>query len=410
MWGDIMHFPLEAQELILKHAEEVGYEIVPVSESLGRVAYENVFSNRMLPPMDSSAMDGYVIRWVDYEKGIRDFRVNGLIKAGDDVSKYEIGEGECYKIMTGGFIPKGGDSVAEIEITDKGAHRVHIDGKMKYGNHIRKAGEDIKIGDEIGVKGKQITPFILARLLSAGVTYIKVARRLRIGMLSTGGELIFPTDSSFPEKTIDSNAFFARGYLKNYGVDIEYLGIFKDDDESLKVFLQNIDKKYDIIVSSAGISSGDYDVVGSVADDLGVKWVIRGVKQKPGKPFSFGFIKDVPFFALPGNPISSAFCVFFYLVPFVRKLMGFESVLPKSVDAILKGKMKKRNNRVHFNRVVLRFEDNRFVAYPFESQDSHMLSSISESNGFCMIPSEMVGEIEEGTMLKVYPYNYESMF
>lgn len=404
-----MHFPFEAQELILKYAVKVGYEIIPVSESLGRVAYENVFSNRKLPSMDNSAMDGYVIRWSDYERGVRNYRVNGVIKAGDNVSKLKVGEGECYKIMTGGFIPEGGDSIAEIEITDGGAYQVHIEGKMKLGNHIRRAGEDINIGDEIKIKGKIITPFILSRLLSAGITYIKVARRLRVGMLSTGGELIYPTDSSYPEKTVDSNAFFARSFLKNLGVDIEYLGIFRDDDEDLKNFLKNIDKKFDILVSSAGISSGDYDVVGNVAEDIGVKWIIRGVKQKPGKPFSFGFINDIPFFALPGNPVSSAFCVFFYLVPFIKKLYGAEDILPRSVDAILKGKMKKRNNRVHFNRVFLKYEDSRFVAYPFENQDSHLIGSIAESNGFCMIPSDMTGEIEDGTLLKVFPYDFSTI-
>ncbi|MGB9731827.1 MULTISPECIES: molybdopterin molybdotransferase MoeA [Calditerrivibrio] len=404
-----MHFPLEAQTLILQYADKVGYEIVPSTEALGRIAYEKVYSNRKLPPKDNSAMDGYVIRWEDYNNGIREFRVNGVIKAGDDVSGYHVGKGECYKIMTGGFIPSGGDSVAEIEITNEGSYKVHIDGKMKYGNHIRKAGEDVDVGDEIDIEGKEITPFILSRLLSAGITYIKVSRRLRVGIFSTGGELTFPTDAAYPEKTIDSNGFFARGFLKNFGVDVEYLGIFKDDNEDLKNFLKRIDKKYDIIVSSAGISSGDYDVVGNVSEELGVKWLIRGIKQKPGKPFSFGFINELPFFALPGNPVSSAFCVFFYLVPFIKKMYGVKDVLPKSVDAYLKGRMKKRNDRVHFNRVLLRYEDGRFVAYPFDNQDSHLIASIAESNGFCMIPSEMVGEIEEGVLLKVYPYDFKTI-
>ncbi|MCX8083466.1 MAG: molybdopterin molybdotransferase MoeA [Calditerrivibrio sp.] len=405
-----MYFPLEAQDIILQQAKMVGYEIVHISNALGRIAFEDVFSNRRLPAMDNSAMDGYVFRWCDYEKGMREFRVNGVIKAGDDVSHYLVGEGECYKIMTGAFIPKGGDTVAEIEVTDGGVHRVRIEGKVKCNNHIRKAGEDIELGQKISIKGRKITPYILARLISAGITYLKVYRKLRIGVLSTGGELIFPTDSAQMEKTIDSNAFFVGSLLKEMNIDIEYLGIFKDDNEELKRFLTQIDTKYDLIISSAGISSGDFDVVGNISEEIGVKWIIRGVKQKPGKPFSFGYIKDIPLFALPGNPVSSAFCLFFYVIPYIKKVLGSNEYKLKSLEAILKGKIKKRNDRVHFNRVVIKYEKDMFYAYPFESQDSHMISSISESNGFCMIPSEMVGEICDGTILRVYPYNFEAMF
>ncbi|MCA1928160.1 MAG: molybdopterin molybdotransferase MoeA [Calditerrivibrio sp.] len=405
-----MKGPIESQEIVLSFASPVGYEIVSVLESVGRIAYENVVSNRNLPPNNNSAMDGYVIRWPDFESGVRVFEMKGVIKAGDDVSKIKIGKNECYKIMTGGFIPEGGDAVAEIEICNEDNGYVTIDGKMKYFNHIRNAGEDIKIGDTIDIKGREITPFILARLISAGVTFVKVARRIRVGVISTGGELIYPSDSSFGDKTVDSNGFFARSFLKKLGVEIEYLGIFRDDDDDLAEFLKNIDDKYDIFLSSAGISSGDYDVVGNVAEEIGVEWKIRGVKQKPGKPFSFGILKGIPFFALPGNPVSSAFCVFFYVEPFIKKMFGCSDFLPKFVEAELKGKMKKGNNRVHFNRVVLKYVEGKFVAYPFGAQDSHIIGSIMESNGFCMLPSDLIGEIGEGVKLKVFPYEYRSIF
>ncbi|MEF3254268.1 MAG: molybdopterin molybdotransferase MoeA [Deferribacterales bacterium] len=405
-----MKYPLEVQKIILNEANPVGYEIVSVMESLGRVAYEDVFSNRNLPPKNNSAMDGYVIRWTDYEKGTRRFKIKGVIIAGDDVTSLKIGENECYKIMTGGFIPDGGDAVAEIEICKELDGYVEIDGKMKHLNHIRNAGEDVSVGSRINIKGLEITPFILARLVSAGVTFIKVARRLRIGVISTGSELIYPTDSAYPEKTIDSNGLFAKSYFKRLNIDLEYLGIFRDDDDKLEHFIKHMDNKYDIIISSAGISAGDYDIMSNIASKVGVDWKIKGVKQKPGKPFSFGFLKGIPFFALPGNPVSSAFCIFFYLEPFIKKVLGMNNCLPKAINATLKGKMKKRNDRVHFNRVILRYEYDRFVAYPFENQDSHVIGSIKESNGFCMLPSEMLGEIEEGTILTVYPYEFRTIF
>lgn len=405
-----MKGPIESQEIILSFASPVGYEIVSVLESVGRIAYEDVTSNRNLPPKNNSAMDGYVIRWSDFDSGVRTFKVKGVIKAGDDVSKLHVDKNECYKIMTGGFIPEDGDAVAEIEICKEDSGYVTVDGKMKYFNHIRNAGEDIKIGDKIDIKGREITPFILTRLISAGVTFLKVSRRLRVGVLSTGGELIYPSDSSSGDKTVDSNGFFARSFLKKIGIEIEYLGIFKDDESDLAEFLRNLDDKYDILLSSAGISSGDYDIVGNVAEEIGVEWKIRGVKQKPGKPFSFGILKGVPFFALPGNPVSSAFCIFFYVEPFIKKMLGYLDFLPKFVEAELKGKMKKRNDRVHFNRVTLKYVDGKFIAYPFGTQDSHMIGSIMESNGFCMLPPDLIGEIGDGIKLKVFPYEYRSIF
>lgn len=405
-----MRGPIESRQVILNYAKRVNYEVVGTTEACGRVAVEDAVSNRDLPAMDNSAMDGYVIRWADYEKGIRQFHVKGTIKAGDDVTNLSIGENECYKIMTGAFIPPGGDTVAEFEICEEADEYITINGKMKFSNHIRKAGEDIKKGDVIAISGKVITPFILARLVSAGVTFLKVARKLKVGIISTGSELVYPTDTSYPEKTIDSNGIFAKWFLKNFSVEVDYLGIFKDDDDSLCNFLKDLDGKYDILLSSAGISTGDYDVVANIAKEVGIEWIVRGVKQKPGKPLSFGLLKNTPFFAMPGNPVSSMFCLCFYVEPFIKKMLGYKEIFTACIEAELKGKMKKRNDRVHFNRVILKFEDGKFVAYPFESQDSHLIGSVVQSNAFCMLPSELIGDITEGTKLKVFPYEYESIF
>ncbi|KAA0259204.1 molybdopterin molybdotransferase MoeA [Deferribacter autotrophicus] len=402
--------PFDALDLILSNVEEVGYEVIPVFDAMNRVAYENVKSKVNLPGFDNSAMDGFAFKYEDLEKCNGKFQIQGTISAGD-FNDYKIeNDCECYRIMTGAKVPEGADTVVEFEKVDEKDGFIILQDEIKRGKNVRKIGEDIKVGDEIDIKGKFLKSWDISRLISCGIFNVKVYRRLKVAVVATGDELLVPGEIPNSEKIYDANSYNIKLLLQNYGIDASYFGVAKDDsDEFLKLFDQF--KDYDAVISSAGISFGDFDVVTNAFEKRGTKWLFKNVKQKPGKPFSFALIDGkIPFFALPGNPVSAFFCTFFYVLPVLRKMLGFKKYTNSFVYAKLMGNMTKKNKRFHFNRVSVKLNDGEFLAFPFRTQDSHVISSIFFGNAFAVIEDERVGEIPAGERLKCYLYDHESIF
>lgn len=394
--------PNEALEIILKDVKTVDTEVTDIFQALNRVIREKVVCNRFLPPCDNSAMDGYAVKYEDIKEIPAKLKETGILAAGDE-KNFILSSGECCRIMTGAFIPEGADTVVEFEATEEKDGYIHILKEKKKGANIRKKGEDIAVGDEIDFTGKKLDVFRQSRLVSTGNLFVRVSRKLRVAVMSTGDELDYP-DSSNPYATIDNNSFFIKYFLEQEGVQADYFGISKDENEELlKKF--EIAKSYDLIITSAGISNGDFDVVSNSADEAGIKWLFTSVNQKPGKPFSFGFLNDeIPVVSLPGNPVSSSFCTFFYVLPLVRKMLGIKDYHNEFYEAETTNEMNKRNNRYHFNRGFLKYENGKFLVEPYFTQDSHIIKSIAESNCFIMIPGELKGIIPAGTKLKVFKY------
>ncbi len=401
--------PFEALSIILKTVKPTSAEVVSVFESSGRVMASPLKSLLDLPPQDNAAMDGYALKHSDIEEIPVRLKVKGTIKAGDDVEGLSVESGTCYRIMTGAFIPGGADVVVEFEATKQEGSEVEIlKKKPKYAN-IRFRGEDIKKGETIDFTGEVINPYRLARIVSTGNIYLSVHRKPSVCIVSTGNELAYPGKHS-KHSTIDSNSFFLRSLLKQeFDIDASHLGIVPDDEEMLKKTLESA-TEYDIILTTAGISFGDFDVVTNVEKEMGIKWEFKYVKQKPGKPFAFGKLRDSFIFSFPGNPVSTAFCSFFYLIPALKKMMGYRHYMHTSIDAILTRDTQKRNDRAHFNRVKVEFKDNQFYATPFETQGSNIIESIAHCNGFAMIESQRTGTIPRGSRVKVFMYDFSSIF
>lgn len=402
--------PFDALELILSNVKEVGFEYIPVFDALNRVGFENVKSKVNLPSFNNSAMDGYAIKFEALENYPNALKIIGTIKAGD-MKEYNLTDSQtCYKIMTGAKLPEGADTVVEYEKTENPEPDIcKIVGNVKPGANIRKIGEDIKAGEIIEIKGKKLKPWDISRLISCGLTNIKVYRKLRVAVLATGDELIMPGEQ-LKEGVYDSNSFAIKNLLLSNNIDVSYLGISKDNTEDFEKIFESF-SNYDAIISSAGISFGDYDVVTNVFKEKGIEWIFKNVKQKPGKPFSFALLNDgTPYFALPGNPVSSFFCTFFYILPALRKMMGDNNFKNKSIYATLAGDMLKKNNRFHFNRVTVKYSNESFIAIPFKTQDSHIISSLFYGNAFAVIEDERTGVIKTGEKVKCYIYDYDSVF
>lgn len=398
----------KAVEIVLDNINVIGTERVSIYEAVGRIIGEKVVSRRNLPPYDTSAMDGYAIKSEDTKNGNTTLKVKGTIAAGDDVKNLSINSGEAYRIMTGAFVPNGADSVIQHELTDNGKEVVNIKDPVKLGFSIRLKGEDLKVGDVIDRVGERFTEYHLGRYVSAGVFYTSVYQKPRVALISTGSEIADPSEQDNPDKIFDSNSQMAKAFLEKIGADVTYIGVLVDDKDLLVNTLKSL-KNYDLIITSAGISVGDFDYMNLASEELGIKWLFHEVNQKPGKHMSFGFMDGTPIFALPGNPVSAIFCNYFYVKPAIQKMIGMKDYRNKPVKVQLGSTVVKKKGRVQFDRVKIQVEDGVMKAYPFTSQDSHIIESLVAANAYAKFDNNMVGELPVGMELYAYIFNPEQV-
>lgn len=398
----------EAVEIVLKHIEPISTERISVFDAVGRVSAESVVSRRNLPPYDTSAMDGYAIKAEDTANGSASLKVKGVIAAGDSVAGLSINNGECYRIMTGAFLPAGTDSVIQHELTDNGIEIVNINQQVKYGFCVRLKGEDLHEGSLIDRVGERFTAYHIGRYVSAGVFYTSVYRKPRIALISSGNEIADPAVQDDPDKIFDSNSQMAKIFFQQLGAEVSYIGVVPDDKKALLDTFKSL-KNFDMIVTSAGISVGDFDYMNLIADQLGIKWLFSKINQKPGQHMAFGFKGDTPVFACPGNPVSAMFCNFFYTKPALLKMMGLKEYKNKPVKVVLAQDVTKKKGRVQFDRVKVVVENGVMKAYPFVTQDSHIIESLVSANAYAKFTNEMIGTIKAGTELYAYVFNAEQV-
>lgn len=399
----------DAVEKVLENIKPLGLERISIYEAIGRIIGGACVSKRDLPPFNVSAMDGYAIKSSDTVSGKAKLKVKGVIPAGSDISGLTMEKGECYRIMTGAFVPDSADSVIQHELTDNGTDEVNIMQAVKEGFCIRYKGEDLKRGDTIDRTGEIFTPYHLGRFVSAGVFYISVYRKPRIALISTGNEVTDPYNQDAPDKIFDSNSPMGKALFESAGADVSYIGVVPDDKDAIADTFKNL-KNFDMIVTSAGISAGDFDYMNLMADELGIKWRFDTINQKPGKHMSFGTIGGTPLFACPGNPVSAMFCYYFYVKPAIRKMTGMKDYRNKAVKVLLGEKVVNKKGRVQFDRVRIDCDNGILKAYPFASQDSHIIESLVSANAYAKFDNDMIGTLEEGTELDAYIFNAEQVF
>ncbi len=399
----------DAVNIVLDNIKPLGMERISIFESLNRVIGEEIISRRNLPPYDTSAMDGYAIKAEDTKNNGCTLKVKGVIAAGDNVSGLSINNGECYRIMTGAFLPMGADSVIQHELTDNGKETVNIGQEVKHGFCVRYKGEDLKTGDIINRIGERFSPYHIGRYISAGIFYTSVYRKPRIALISTGNEIADPSIQDKPDMIFDSNSQMASQFFTQLGADVSYIGVVEDSAEAILNTFKTL-KNYDMIVTSAGISAGDFDYMNLIADELGIKWLFSRINQKPGQHMSFGFMGETPVFACPGNPVSAMFCNFYYVKPALQKMMGLKEYRNKPVSVILGADVIKKKGRVQFDRVKVVIENGKLKAYPFTTQDSHIIESLVSANAYAKFTNEMVGTVAQGTELDAYIFNAEQVF
>jgi molybdopterin molybdotransferase len=378
----------EARDIVLGQVPILGTEKVDLFFALGRVLAEDISAPYDVPPYDNSAMDGYAVRAEDVRHASKEnpvvLEVIEDLPAGH-VSKHRVKAQQAIRIMTGAPIPEGTNSIVRVEDTEQAeGNKVRIFKAVPPHYDMRLAGEDISKGEKILQKGKLIRPAEVGLLASIGKSHIQVYQRAQVAILSTGDELVDIDEALQPGKIISSNSYsLAALVLETEAIPIQ-LGIARDSKEDLEAkFAAGL--RADIIISSGGVSVGDYDLVKDILRGSGSEMQFWKVCMKPGKPQAFGTIQGKPTFGLPGNPVSSMVSYEIFVRPALLKMMGHTHIYRAVVSATIEEEMKKTDERKHFVRVVLRNENGKYLASSTGAQGSGILSSMSKANGLAII-------------------------
>jgi molybdopterin molybdotransferase len=380
----------EALDKVLSHIQPLGSERVSILEALGRVCAEDILANRDIPSFDNAGMDGYAVRSEDIQNASAEHPVQ--LEVIEDlpagfIPRKRVERGNGTRIMTGALIPEGADAVVPVEESKKEGNFVSIFMSSLPGEYIRKAGEDVKKGECIISAGDLINPAEIGMLASLGRSFVAVYQRATVAILCTGEELVDVDGDLDGTKIVSSNSYSLAAQVKDCGAIPIQLGIARDRKEEIEEkLLQGI--RADVLVSSAGVSVGDYDFVKDVLNDIGVEIVFWKVAMKPGMPVVFGTVQGKPVFGLPGNPVSSMVSFEQFVRPSLLKMMGHRPLFRPVIDAILKEDIQKRPGRRHFMRAFVSLEKGQYFVTPTGAQGSGILKSMVKANGLMVIPED----------------------
>lgn len=396
----------EALSTILNEIRPLGLESTDILGALGRVLGSDVRAERSNPPWDNSAMDGYALRHADISGASAQtpvtLKVIYDLPAGQ-VPEGPVGRGEAVRIMTGAPVPDGADAVVMVEKTVPCEGGVIMSEPAKAGENIRKAGEDFRPGDTVISAGSLIRPAEAGMLATIGAPFVSVYRRPRVAVLSTGDELCDVSEVPPPGKISNSNGYALSALVIEAGATPVNLGIARDTRESLREKLVSA-MACDCIISSGGVSVGDYDFVKDVLSEMGSSMKFWKVAMKPGKPLAFGVIGGKPAFGLPGNPISSMVAFEQFVRPSLLKMAGHTRILRRTFAALLTADIRIKPGRMNFLRAELQMREGGFEVAPLDGQGSGMISTMVRANSFIVVPKDSAG-FKKGGTVNVQPFD-----
>ena len=376
-------------------------ELVPIPSALHRVLAEDVRAAIDVPPTDNSAVDGYAVSSADIpQTGRRPLEVIADLHAGS-VFEGALRSGQALRIMTGAPMPAGADTVYPQEVVERDGARVGVP-PIARGANVRYRGEDVRAGAVILPAGSVLRPQELGVAASLGFPQLLVRQRPRVALLSTGDEVAEPGDERKPGQIYDSNRFSLRGLTEAAGGAVTDYGIVPDRFDELHARLLEAAARADIVLTSGGVSVGDYDLVKAVLQEAGGIdfWQVA---MQPGRPLAVGRIGRAHFFGLPGNPVASMLTFHLFVRPALWKLAGRRELFPPKFHAVAVEPMRKKTGRREFKRGVLAYTERGWEVRTTGPQGSGILTSMVQANCFIVIEDER-GDIAPGERVWVEPF------
>ncbi|AYJ80317.1 molybdopterin molybdenumtransferase MoeA [Aliarcobacter cryaerophilus ATCC 43158] len=376
-------------------------EIIPIAFSLNKVASKDILCVKNLPAFDNSAMDGFAFKVSDAGKTLK---IKRAIFAGDkDKSSDELlNENECYKIMTGAKVPKDADTIIAIEnclnVTQDSAT---IPDDIKKGSNLRLEAEELKVSDVLIKKGEKINSSHIALLASQGIVMVEVYKQISIAVLSTGNELKEPWQTASNEEIYNCNSFAIIAQLNEKGFNATYCGVIPDDLEKSTNFINSL-KKYDVIITSGGISMGDADFVADAFLKNGLEVAFHGVNIKPGRPMMMGNMDNSLVICMPGNPLTAMVNINLFVIPMLKKLQGENAFYHGYIKAINQSSFKTKIGRV--NIVLGRVQNGNFYVTDNNNYGSGMITAFYKSNSI-LVTNASTSNIQSNQDVKIIDLN-----
>ena len=401
----LRHF--EALNILRERMKPIAQvETIPLQQANGRILAKDVTAPRNIPAFDNSAVDGYAFTHADFEPTGGFFPLMARIAAGD-TQEIELPGFSAARIFTGARMPKGTDSVAMQEDCEPheqdGANFIAIPAGLKQGANCRLAGEDVATGAVVAKTGISLRPQDLAAIASTGTADIEVYKPLKVGLLSSGNEILRPGETFKQGKVYDANHYMLHGLLENSNIICTDLGVCPDNANQVDSLLKDASTKFDIIISSGGASKGEEDYFVDALGKLG-KCHLWQLAVKPGRPMSFGQIDETLVFTLPGNPVAAFVCFLLYVQPSLQSLAGGEFKEPQRYKIPTGFAIKSKPDRREFLRGFIVDDEGTPTVMKFNRDGSGLITGLREATGFIEVPEETTS-LHKGDLVDFIPFS-----
>lgn len=395
----------QARTVILENARPVGVEQVSLLDAVGRILVHDMQAPWDMPLWDNSAMDGYAVRSADCRQTPCALTVTGYLPAGSRGDSISVTAGCAVRIMTGAPLPSGSDAVIPVEETDNGQHQVTLLQPVAKGQHIRWRGEDVTAGALFVRGGAIVRPPEVNMLATFGKALVAVYRRPLVAILSTGDELVELGVTPGPCEIVNSNILSLAAAVAETGCIPLMIGIARDNRESHWEKLRE-GLRADVLITSAGVSAGDRDLVRDVLEELGAQQVFWKVGIKPGGPTAFALFEGKPVFSLPGNPVSTMITFEEFVRPALLKMLGHEQTLRPLFKAVLREGLRKKPGKVQIIRLKLERAGERWYATSAGNQQTAILRTMVDAQALAVLPAAS-GDFAAGDEVDMHFYgNY----
>jgi molybdopterin molybdotransferase len=396
----------EAREKVVAAMRLIAAEDVAVVQAFGRVLAEDLAARRTQPPQAVSAMDGYAVRAADIGDLPATLTLVGQAPAGGFYDG-ALGPGEAVRIFTGGPVPDGADTVVIQEDTESDGKTVTIK-DIEPSRHIRAAGLDFNTGDTLLTAGRVLSARDAGLIAAMDRPWVKVRRKPRVAILSTGDEIVMPGDPVGPHQIVSANSIGLSAAVSAFGGEPVLLGIAPDDRAALADMAAGA-KGMDLLVTTGGASVGDHDLIQEVLGDIGLDLGFWRIAMRPGKPLIFGDFAGTPMLGLPGNPVSTMVCALIFLKAAIHAQLGLPTPWPETEPCILGGALKQNGSREDYMRATLETKNGCETVVPFPVQDSSMMVPLTRSDCFVVrAPGDPAHEPGESVAILRMPRAMES--